>query len=224
MSTASGSDAALERLSALVDGEVAAADAADVCSCWRDDRQVRASWHVYHLIGDVLRSDDLAFEPARDAAMLAALRTRLAAEPVVLAPVHPGSNTVGSWPAAPADRRAGHGGRFPWVVSSAVAAGFVAVIGAFSVLRQPAPSVTPAATLAAASGQPTSAPPSDGRRVGEVASDNNPARPAAFVAAGVVRDPRLDAYLAAHKQFAGSTALGVPSAFLRSATVETTGR
>ena len=34
----------------------------------------------------------------------------------------------------------------------------------------------------------------------------------------------LDRYLAAHKQFAGSSALGVPSAFLRSATVETNGR
>ena len=33
----------------------------------------------------------------------------------------------------------------------------------------------------------------------------------------VVRDSRLDAYLAAHKQFAGSSAPRVPSAFLRSA-------
>ena len=39
-----------------------------------------------------------------------------------------------------------------------------------------------------------------------------------------VRDAQLDRYLAAHKQFAGSSALGVPSGFLRSATVEMVGR
>ncbi|HNK20165.1 MAG TPA: anti-anti-sigma factor, partial [Piscinibacter sp.] len=34
----------------------------------------------------------------------------------------------------------------------------------------------------------------------------------------VIRDARLDRYLAAHQRFAGTSALGVPSAFLRSAT------
>jgi sigma-E factor negative regulatory protein RseA len=38
--------------------------------------------------------------------------------------------------------------------------------------------------------------------------------------AHLIRDARLDRYLAAHKQFAGTSALGVPSAFLRSATVD----
>jgi sigma-E factor negative regulatory protein RseA len=40
----------------------------------------------------------------------------------------------------------------------------------------------------------------------------------------VIRDARLDRYLAAHKQFSGSSALGLPSAFLRSATVESDAR
>jgi sigma-E factor negative regulatory protein RseA len=34
-----------------------------------------------------------------------------------------------------------------------------------------------------------------------------------------VRDAQLDRYLQAHQEFAGSSALGVPSAFLRSATL-----
>jgi len=43
--------------------------------------------------------------------------------------------------------------------------------------------------------------------------------PMALVANGkLIRDARLDGYLAAHKQFAGSSALGVPSGFLRNAT------
>ncbi len=56
------------------------------------------------------------------------------------------------------------------------------------------------------------------------ASTPAPARSLALDESGVVRDPSLDTYLAAHKQFAGSTALGVPSAFLRSATVRNYGR
>ena len=41
----------------------------------------------------------------------------------------------------------------------------------------------------------------------------------ALVANGkLIRDARLDRYLAAHKQFAGSSALGVPSGYLRNAT------
>ena len=39
-----------------------------------------------------------------------------------------------------------------------------------------------------------------------------------------IRDARLDRYLAAHKQFAGSSALGVPSVFLRSATSDASNR
>jgi sigma-E factor negative regulatory protein RseA len=49
--------------------------------------------------------------------------------------------------------------------------------------------------------------------------------PQALVSNGqMIRDARLDRYLAAHKQFAGSSALGVPSGFLRNATAEVPGR
>ena len=49
-----------------------------------------------------------------------------------------------------------------------------------------------------------------------------PAAPVQAVAVNgrMIRDPRLERYLAAHKQFAGTSALGVPSTFLRSATVD----
>jgi sigma-E factor negative regulatory protein RseA len=104
-----------ELLSALADGEPDALEGG--CSAWRDDAGARAAWHAYHLIGDVLRSDELAAPGARDAAFLAALRTRLAAEPVVLAPVRP--------------RRR----RQVWVLPTAAAAGFMAVAGVMVVLR-----------------------------------------------------------------------------------------
>jgi sigma-E factor negative regulatory protein RseA len=73
-------------LSALADGDATDSEAVRAFQAWRDDADARASWHTYQLIGDVLRSDDLAAEPAADEAFLVSLRARLAAEPVVLAP------------------------------------------------------------------------------------------------------------------------------------------
>src|SRR5688572_30452696 len=75
-----------QRLSELVDGEADAGSVQRACAAWRESPSMRASWHAYHLIGDVLRSDDLAHPVERDEAFLASLRSRLAAEPVVLAP------------------------------------------------------------------------------------------------------------------------------------------
>ncbi len=72
-------------LSAAVDGDAHALDRA--CQAFRDgDESARADWRTYHLIGDVMRSSELASPPAHDTAFLAAFRERLAAEPVVVAP------------------------------------------------------------------------------------------------------------------------------------------
>ena len=40
----------------------------------------------------------------------------------------------------------------------------------------------------------------------------------------LIRDARLERYLAAHKQFAGSSVLGVPSGFLRNAAADAPNR
>lgn len=74
--------AALERLSALVDGELESHAVTHACADWHSSGTSRGSWHAYQLISDVLRSDDLASDPARDAAFLQALRRRLVDEPV----------------------------------------------------------------------------------------------------------------------------------------------
>ena len=76
-----------QSMSALADGELrggAAADAA--CVAWRDEPEARRAWHRYQLIGDVLRSAELASSPAHDEAFLIGLQRRLATEPTVLAP------------------------------------------------------------------------------------------------------------------------------------------
>ena len=215
MSTGSADEAALlEQVSALADGEVDDSTAAAACAAWRRDSTVRASWHAYQLIGDVLRSEDLAADPARDVAFLASVRDRLAREPVVVAPRRAPLRATGDRSGAAA-RSARAGGRF-WRTSAAVAAGFVAVAGVFTVTRSVGPGVPTAPTLARADGAAaTTFGSGDPARVA-VSLGENPGFPdtaSAFTGA-LIRDARLDAYLAAHKQFAGSSALGVPSAFV----------
>jgi sigma-E factor negative regulatory protein RseA len=213
MSIESESDrSALENLSALTDGELDSAATAKACAAWRDDPAQRSAWHAYQLIGDVLRSEDLAASARRDAAFVAALRARLANEPVVLAP---------ETEAAPAAAVARRGSRWSWMAPTAVAAGFVMVTGALLVTRAPVPSGTPsqlAATPFGVSQQPVAVPTL-------AASETLQVERRAVGANGkLIRDPRLDRYLAAHQQFAGTSALGVPSGFLRNAAAEAPNR
>ena len=196
----------LEDLSALTDGELEPAQVAEACARWRDDSELRGRWHAYQLIGDVLRSEDLAASGTRDAAFLAALRERLANDPVVLAPEPAAA-------AAPATRTAARRGGWAWKAPAAVAAGFVAVAGVLTVVGLPGTAPSGGAVIARSA--PGASP----------VAALNAASPEVFVANGrVVRDARLDRYLNAHKQFAGTSALGMPSGFLRNAAVEAPNR
>ncbi len=237
MNAADDNPDALERLSALADGEADARVAAAISAAWRDDGATRARWHCYQLIGDVMRSDELAGR-GRDAAFLAALRSRLADEPVVIAPAAVAVATPGL-------RQTGNGapvlsvarGRLRrWAPPAALAAGFMVVaVGAMTVWR-PATEADGAAlaSAAAVSGiAPVAASGGGAPRAAEAPSFAALAAPATLATAGestnerapavLIRDPRLDAYLAAHQQFGGSSALGVPSGFLRNATHEGVG-
>jgi sigma-E factor negative regulatory protein RseA len=177
-------------LSALMDGEAADAEAERALRHWRDDERARADWHVYHLVGDVLRSSDLAQSPAHDAAFVQALRQRLAQAPVVLAPASPASV-----------RRV----RRRWIGSAAVAAGFVAVAGVMVVTRLAVPGGEPGGALLAS--QPALSTPV--QRVANL--------PAVGGGEGVlIRDAQLDRYLEAHRQFGPSAAL-LPGGVVRSA-------
>jgi sigma-E factor negative regulatory protein RseA len=199
-------------LSALMDGELEASAVTAACRAWRDDAKLRSQWHTYHLIGDVMRSEDLVSDAEHDAKFLVALRKRLAEEPVILAPSAVGAS------AAVAPIRA----RRSWMAPAAVAAGFAVVAGTLvmtqvagglslpgsgkdmSVAQVPSPLQT-----VALSDKPASA---TGEQAGVVLSGQ------------LVRDARLDEYLAAHKKFGGSSVPGGPSAFLRNASVEVPGR
>lgn len=180
-------------LSALSDGEATAAEGAQACAAWAQDAELRRTWHAYALIGDVLRSEDLASDGAHDAAFLTRFRAQLAAEPVVLAPQALAESA--QWrpsrmdPEAVVARRRG---RF-WSGSMAVAAGVLTVVGVTAVWRGPAEG--PAAQLASAS-----AP----------VAPVSVAAPQGAGVVTVVRNPDIDRYLAAHRQYAQSPVLSTP--------------
>ena len=226
MLTNSETDAAArERLSALTDGELEDRGVAQACAHWRASAESRAAWHAYQLIGDVLRSDDLAGDAARDAGFMAALRVRLATEPVVLAPQPVAAPRSDIHAETAAHAMSGSARRWSWLAPTVVAAGFVAVAGVLTLTRTSdmLPD-RPAATGLAQSTPATTSPVLARATLAGPSSPSAP-EPQTFVANGeLIRDARLDRYLAAHKQFAGSTALGVPSGFLRNATAEAVGR
>ena len=193
-------DPVREALSALVDGEADAVAAREGVSRWREDDDAKATWHAYQLIGDVLRSEDLAAGPRghRDREFLQRLHARLIEEPTVLAP----APDLPQAPPGPGQAGVLH----RWAVPLGVAAGVALVVGTLLVVRQ--------------------GPQADG----SVLADAKPAlarQPVELAAVAgsssspvLLRDPRLDRYLAAHKQFQSANAMGPSTGFIRSATYD----
>jgi sigma-E factor negative regulatory protein RseA len=183
-------------LSALADGEADAAEAGRGCAAWADaDPKWRQVWHAYHLIGDVLRSDDLASPPSHDRAFLQRLQLRLDAEPAVLAPQ--------PLPAALPRRRG-------WVLPAALAAGVMGLAAALVLALGPSGGTPAGPALAQA---PAAQPLAVAASV--------PVQPAAEpVAAGgaVVRDAQLDRYLRAHRDYATALPGSLPGGAGRSIT------
>lgn len=202
-----------ERLSSLMDGDCSADAVASACRHWRQDADARAQWHAYHLIGDVLRSEDLSRRSGADAEFLQAVRLRLAQEPVVLAPavvplaapleVEADARQTAAVGAGGGDRRA-HRSRFHlrrWVAPVGMAAGVALVAGAVLVTR-PGGGGSGGPTLATAP-QTTISPV-------QTAAGPSTARP----------DSELVRYLDAHQQFPSTPALGPAPGFMRSAAYE----
>jgi sigma-E factor negative regulatory protein RseA len=194
-----------QTLSALVDGEADSNDVERLCGAWREDVELRRTCHSYHLIGDVLRSTDLAHRPAHDALFLQAVRARLANEPVVMAPHRsPGSaqaDVEGRRFTLPRSRRR-------WGVPAAFAAGFIVMGGFLVAARFAVPLGKSDVTIAAT---PMPVPVAAASSAVE-----QPEAPILYPDQELIRDARLDRYLAAHKQYGSMSVVSVPGGVLRS--------
>jgi sigma-E factor negative regulatory protein RseA len=188
-----------ELLSALADGEIDASGTLAACELWRADEGAQIQWADYHLIGDVLRSEDLARSRAHESALFARIQAELAQQPVVLAPQQlprtrsPGESVVAV--------------RHPQTPNR-----FVAVASVWSVFRVSLP-VDSGAIVAQAEVAPRAASAA-------IVASSDP-----DVGSGtVVRDAELDRYLAAHKQFSSASVLGAASGSLRQVVLESSAR
>lgn len=186
-------------LSSLMDSDLAPDQLPQAVASWQQDAEQRATWHCYHLIGDVLRSEELARPAAHDALMLLALRARLADEPVPLAPaalahILPDSQLHLAGEAGEAGE-VGKAGRRSWsgrlVAPVALAAGFVAAAGLLVVLRAGAPQAADGGQMALNGAAPGAA---SQRQL--VSTD----------AGALVRNAGLDRYLEAHRKLGNSVA------------------
>ncbi|MEP6503529.1 MAG: sigma-E factor negative regulatory protein [Betaproteobacteria bacterium] len=194
-------------LSALADGDATDNESARAFQAWREDDDARSTWHAYQLIGDVLRSEDLATEPAADESFLVALRARLATEPVVLAPqprVQEAAQGDVAQPIA-ANATGAVRARARWQGPLAMAAGFLVVIGGLNIVRPFNQGGSAALAQAGASS-------------GAVVAQAAPATASGIVAANAQAKANADQlapYLAAHRQSTMSGAFQMPGGDLR---------
>lgn len=189
-----------ELISALADGQLASEDFARALAACEADAQALDSWNTYHLIGDVLRSPGL-LPHAADTAFVARLRVRLSQESVlVVAPPLPAVREATAGRVGWSKAEAANDANSPWKM----VAGFA--------------SVAAVAALAWNAGagllSPTAVPQ---------LARLEPAAQQVLVVSGhgtMVRDARTQELLAAHRQLGGTSALQMPSGFLRNATFE----
>ena len=216
-----------EQISALADGQLADGEWAIALECAAEEADGRESWHAYHVIGDVLRSPDLG-ACGHDRAFVARLRTRLLAEaegisstvalkenPELIANYDP--STLGLAQKFQENERrapsAANDSNFRWKLLAS-AASFAAVMAVGWNVMSHLDDAASGARLAQSSSAPA--------RITGVSSAVAVGEPGATTSGAMVmvRDPRLDELLAAHRQFGGTSALQNPSGFLRNATFE----
>lgn len=191
-----------ELVSALVDGQLHGDEFARVVAHLADAPEDQATWDTYHLVGEVMRSSGASVR-AHDPAFVARLRARLAEETIQ-------EVAVSALPVQAESHQniqvaAANDHWWKRVAGLASVAGLVvlawqgvALLGTgaagdaqLAQLPKPAVSAAPATLVAGDTSSPQ-----------------------------MLRDPQLDALLAAHRQMGGASVLQMPSGFLRNATFD----
>lgn len=174
-----------EQISAFADSELACQHV-DMALAVLRQSEGRADWEIYHQIGDVLRSDDMAL--ALSPGFAARMAARLEAEPTIVAPVIPTQSEEQTVAAATVKRTTKR-----WAMPSMVAATAMAALAFITT-----PQLMVAMKSEPATGELT-----------QVATSAPIPEESAVVAASipegvVLRDPRIDDYLLAHQRFSPS--------------------
>lgn len=184
-----------ELISALIDGQLRGEAFARGVEIAAEDPAGREAWQTYHLIGDVLRSGELASGTA-PTAFLSRLQLRLQLEQRAAAVGEQVPAILLNAPAA--QRSAANDANFRWKL----VAGFASV-----------------AAMAAIGWTMLGGLPGKPEQAQLAATQRGPLL-AGSEGGAMIRDPRLDELLAAHRQLGGASALQMPAGFLRNATFE----
>ncbi len=203
-----------ELVSALADGQLSGEEFALAVAWVGAAQDAQLSWHAYHVVGDVLRCGD-SMAGNHDAAFLRRLRLGLELEAPLMQKLTATDSVTGytmsvsgaglGW----AKDAAANDRRWRWKLLAGVASAAAVLVlswqfltgsdgqlGASQLVRAPELSGKPVAAL-----QQT-----------PVATNGD--------SQTMLRDPQLDALLAAHRQLGGTSALQMPAGFLRNATFE----
>jgi sigma-E factor negative regulatory protein RseA len=194
------------QISDLADGQLRGDAFADALALLETSSSARAAWHGLHVAGDLLRANVNAnatvnaLNIAKDMAFLDTFRSNLAKEPHL----KPIMEVIELPLAVPTANDSFF--NWKWVGGLSAAAAVVAFSWNLVSTTATAPTGSGVQLAQNASREPVQAAP--------VATQTT---------AGVMlRNPQLDALIAAHNQVSGSSALQMPSGFLRSATFNTT--
>lgn len=200
-----------ELVSALADGQLRGQEFAHALERLDADDDARLTWHAYHVVGDVLRSGEI-MAGRRDTDFMQRLQRGLlqeaplvpmvnAADSIAVNAIRSGVRNLDGLADAAANEA-----RFRWKLVAGLAS-----LAAVSVIGWQASSgwgdQGAAPTLAQQAVQPDS--------VSQLPLAGGVGEPRVMI-----RDPQLDALLAAHKQFGGTSALQMPAGFLRNATFD----
>lgn len=198
-----------EHLSAFVDGEWSAGEHLNA-NFSELDGEGRTAWSDYHLIGDVLRSDDLALSQAASRAFMTGFAARFEAEPHLLAPA-----------ALPQTGRNERVGRIlalrRRVVPSLAVAAAAATLTWIVMPQMRGVGMAGAPQIAAVQ-------PAQGDAMQRVAMNATPVPATGGQDGNIIRDARLDEYLQAHQQFAQQPVMSDSMPYIRSAALTTQGQ
>lgn len=199
-----------ELISALADGQLRGEEFASAVALTGSTDDARATWHAYHLVGDVLRDGETG-PLGQEGAFMQRLQKRLAQEHKRMSPVtaHPAKMLEptlkkGDLSYQP-ELQSANDAVFRWkMVAGLASLAAVTVIGWQAV-----------SGLAIQNDSTTLAQAQVNQSTVAVLQPMADAEPQVML-----RDPQLDALLAAHRQFGGASALQMPAGFLRNATFE----
>lgn len=200
-----------EQVSALLDGQLRGEAFRQALEHLADSDEARDTWDTYHLVGEIMRSGQVDLSP-HDPAFVQRLRLKMSSGASDLVASDDLSIRAKSQNKHKSQSANDRWWRRVAGLLPAVLVGVLAWQGYQYLGRDGSVGATPQlAQLPASPAVLTSVASAP------VMADNS-AVPV------MIRDPQLDALLAAHRQFAGTSALQTPSGFLRNATFEESGR